>query len=136
LVHRLKYEGVLSAGRLLAAEGMAHLVPHDATALVPIPRTKWRAIRYGVDPAVVLADRLAELTGVPVAPSLRPSLYGRRHAGRVVGQRHVPVFALAVPPPPRSVLVDDVLTTGITLESAAHVLGGRATAAITATVSV
>jgi predicted amidophosphoribosyltransferase len=136
LVHRLKYEAVASAGYLLAAEGMAHLLPHDAAALIPIPRTTWRAIRYGVDPAVVLADHLAVLTGLPVVSSLRPALYGRRHAGRAVTQRDVPGFGAAGNAPSGAVLVDDVLTTGITLETAAAVLGGSVVAAVTATVSV
>jgi predicted amidophosphoribosyltransferase len=136
LVHRLKYEAVPSAGRLLATEGMAHLVPHDAAALIPIPRTRWRAIRYGVDPAMLLAEQLADLTGLPLAKSLTPALFGRRHAGRVVSQRDVPAFGARDIAPARAVLIDDVLTTGITLETAAAALGGAVVAAVTATVSV
>ena len=136
LVHRLKYEAMASAGHLLAAEGMAHLVPHDAAALTPIPRTRWRTIRYGVDPAAVLADHLAALTGLPVVESLSPALYGKRHAGRGMSQRDVPVFGVTGDTPTGAVLVDDVLTTGITLETAAFALRGRVVAAIAATVSV
>ena len=136
LVHRLKYEAVSAAGRLLAAEGLAHLVPPDGAVLVPIPRTTWRTIRYGVDPAAVLAAHLAALTGLPVIESLRPAVYGRRHAGRVVSQRDAPVFGVTGDTPPGAVLVDDVLTTGITLETAARVLGSAVVAAVTATVSV
>ncbi len=136
LAHRLKYEAVESAGRLLASEGMAHLVPPDALALIPIPRTRWRAIRYGVDPAVLLAEHLGALTGLPTVMSLRPAVYGRRHAGRMVSQRDAPVFGVTGTVPPGAVLVDDVLTTGITLETAAAALGGAVAAAITATVSV
>ena len=35
LVHRLKYEAMPAAGRVLAGEGMAHLVPPEAKALIP-----------------------------------------------------------------------------------------------------
>jgi predicted amidophosphoribosyltransferase len=136
LVHRLKYEGITAAGRLLATEGMAHLLPPDARALVPVPRTRLRAVRYGVDPAAVLGHHLSALTGVPVVHALSPALYGRRHAGRVVSQRDAPVFGLARPTPANSVLVDDVLTTGTTLEAAAAALREAAAAAVTATVSV
>ncbi len=136
LVHRLKYEAVVAAGQILAAEAMAHLLPHDARALVPIPRTRWRTIRYGVDAAAVLADQLSGLTGVPALTVLTPALYGRRHAGRVLSQREVPMFGLAGRVPAGAVLVDDVLTTGSTLEAAAATLGGNVSAAITATVSV
>jgi predicted amidophosphoribosyltransferase len=115
---------------------MAHLLPQDAGALVPIPRTRWRAVRYGIDPAVVLAHHLSALAGLPVVPVLRPVLYGRRHAGRVVSERDVPVFGLNGSTSADSVLVDDVLTTGTTLEAAAATLGVSVTGAITATVSV
>lgn len=136
LVHRLKYEGMAAAGRVLAGEGMAHLVPHDATALIPIPRTTWRTIRYGVEPARQLAEHLSALTGVPVVTPLRPGFYSRRHAGRVAGRRDMPVFGVTGAAPERAVLIDDVLTTGLTLETAAHALVGGVVAAITATVSV
>ena len=136
LVHRLKYEAMASAGRLLADEGMAHLVPPDAAALIPVPRTRWRTIRYGIDPAALLAGRLALLTGLPVVESLGPALSGRRHAGRVVSQRVAPAFTVTGGIPEGGVLVDDVLTTGITLETAATALGASVMAAVTATVSV
>lgn len=136
LVHRLKYEAIIAAGHLLAAEGMAHLMPHDARVLVRVPRTRWRTLRYGVDPTAVLADRLSALTGVPVVDALVPPMFGRRHAGRGVSQRHAPTFSRSAEPPPGAVLLDDVLTTGTTLEAAAAALGGRAVAAITATVSL
>ena len=126
----------MSAGRLLADEGMAHLVPPDATALIPIPRIRWRAIRYGVDPAAQLAARLGVLSGLPVVETLVPALYGRRHAGRVVSQRVAPAFTVAGDVPSGSILIDDVLTTGITLETAATALGAPVVAAVTATVSV
>lgn len=136
LVHRLKYEAVLPAGTVLADEGMAHLMPPDAEVLVPIPRTRWRTIRYGVDPALTLALRLRDVTGMPVVEALGPALYGRRHAGRMVSERVAPLFTARGHVARNAVLVDDVLTTGITLETAAAVLGRSAIAAVTATVSV
>lgn len=136
LVHRLKYEAMPAAGRVLACEGMAHLVPHDAAALIPIPRTRWRAIRHGVEPALLLAGHLSALTGVPLAMPLRPVFYSRRQAGRVAGQRDRPVFGVSGAAPAGAVLVDDVLTTGMTLETASAALHGVVVAAITATVSV
>ncbi|MGB5188022.1 MAG: hypothetical protein WBO84_12955, partial [Acidimicrobiia bacterium] len=50
LVHALKYRAVVAAAGPLA-DAMAERLPSAATALVPIPRARLRAFRYGVDPA-------------------------------------------------------------------------------------
>ena len=136
IVHRLKYDGIEAAGRFLAHDGMAHLVPPDARALVPIPRIRWRTMRYGIDPAAALAEWLATLTGVPVVAALIPAWFGGRHAGRDAAGRTAPVFERAAAVIRDGVLVDDVLTTGGTMESAAATLGSGVIAGVTATVSV
>lgn len=131
LVHRLKYEGQLGAADQLAA-AMAPLVGL-ATGLVPIPRTILRRHEFGVDPARELAQRLARLTGVEVFHVLRAAPMAPIHAGRSRDERAAPRLRVVRPPPSGVVLVDDVVTTGITLATAARVLGGSARAAVTAT---
>ncbi len=136
MVHRLKYEGIEAAGWFLAVEAMAHLVPTEARSLVPVPRTRWRLIKYGIDPGVTIARQLSALTGLPVVQCLRPAFVARRHAGRAGHERVAPVFERVGGLSDGAVLVDDVLTTGVTLEAAAAASGGRTLSAVTATVSV
>lgn len=131
LVHRLKYHGDPAAARILA-EAMAPLVPHDATALVPVPRARLRTWRYGVDPALELARALA-VSGIGVARVLRADWWWPGHAGRTMERRHPPRFYVRSAVPPGSVLVDDVVTTGGTLGAASDALGGAVRRAVTAT---
>ncbi len=128
LVHRLKYDGVVAAARLLAGS-MAPLVV-GASALVPVPRTVVRRHRYGIDPGIELAHALKALTGIPVEASLIPEVAARARAGRVRTDRREPGFRLRGPVVPGAVLVDDVITTGGTLGHVAGLTGvGRAVTA-------
>jgi len=133
LVHALKYRGVVAAAGPLAA-AMADRLPATATALVPIPRARFRAFRYGVDPAAVLAAAIAHRTGVPVVAGVRPRWWWRRHAGRTRSQRSAISFAATGEPVPQgAALVDDVLTTGATARAAAVALRGLPTLVLVAT---
>lgn len=122
LVHRLKYEGVIDAAVPLA-EAMAGSLPADATAVVPVPRAVGRRIRYGVDPAQVLAELVAAHRGIPLVAALRPGLWWARHAVRRPDRRLDPKFGLRLAPPAGAVLVDDVVTSGATIGAAAAVTG-------------
>ncbi len=133
LVHVLKYRGVVAAARVLAETTSPEL--QQGAVLVPVPRVTWRRVRYGIDPALELAGAVAAVTGSRVLRLLGPPLWGRRRAGHDHGT--APRFRLrspSEPPGSRShvILVDDVVTTGATLQSAARTVGGCA-GALTAT---
>ena len=128
LVHRLKYYADLGAGRVLA-DLMRPLVA-DAPCLVPVPRAMARRLRFGIDPARWLSERLSVLTGVAVANALVPGIWWPRRAGAT--DRTRPVLTRRGPVGPDAVLVDDVVTTGATIDTAARLLGS--TAALAATV--
>lgn len=122
LVHLLKYQALRPAAQLLA-EFMVEAMPADVAALVPVPRATLRRVRYGCDPAVVLARAVGAASGVPVNEALRPHIWWPAHAGQRRSARRVPGFRAIAPLAEGSVLVDDVLTTGATLEAAGEVAG-------------
>ena len=133
LVHALKYRAVVAAAAPLA-DAMADRIPRTTTALVPIPRARLRAFRYGIDPAAVLADAVGQRTGLPVVTGIRPRWWWRPHAGRNREERSFIVFEATGHPVPRgSALVDDVLTTGATAIAAAAALRGLPTLVLVAT---
>jgi predicted amidophosphoribosyltransferase len=128
LVHRLKYHPVVGVAEYLAA-AMAERAD-GIDALVPVPRASLRRWRSGVDPASELAGAVGRILGRPVVHALAAPLWWPRHAGRE-RERRAPVrFRAAVVPDGALALVDDVVTTGTTLQSAATVLGAPALAVV------
>ncbi len=131
LVLALKYRAMPGAATLLAT-GMVARLPAGAQVLVPVPRARLRVWRHGVDPARELAAALGRVAGVPTMPALVAAWWWPPHAGRDRSARDPPRF-VARHGVAGAVLVDDVLTTGATLEAAARAIGPGVIGAVTAT---
>jgi len=130
LVHRLKYSGLAAAAGPLG-RAMAALLPSDVAALVPVPRVTARRWSYGVDPALELARVVGRQAGVPVVDALSAAVWVRHRAGGAGRRRGVPSFSRIASVPAGAVLIDDVVTSGVTLSRAGDASGVRR--AITAT---
>ena len=132
LVHRLKYHGLAGAADVLA-EAMAPLVAAGTKAIVPIPRAWVRRVAYGVDPAWELSWRLGRLTGIPAIRALSGDLWWPRHAAAGRADRTIPRFLRRRVLPRHIALVDDVTTSGRTVEGAVAAIPGHIASVVTAT---
>jgi ComF family protein len=141
IIHALKYERRRSIaaplGALMRATGARVL--QGADLVIPVPLHPRREFQRGFNQARDLASHL----GLPVAPLLKRVVHTRSQIDLPKDQRRANVkgaFALTVPGsrlpvPGVVVLVDDVATTGATLDACAVVSkqsGVREVRAITA----
>ena len=134
LVVTLKHDGRLVVARTMAAHIVAGapvgLLAAPAV-LVPAPADPWRGRVRGFDHARRLADAIGVRTGLPVVPCLRrarPSAAqaSRSRSARLRAGEDARIVADGTAGS-RVVLVDDVHTTGATLDACARALRAAGT---------
>jgi competence protein ComFC len=128
--HAFKFEGMQNLKKEMVFKVMAAIPDHfwrDVQALVPVPLSPERERERGYNPAILLSDEVSKKISIPVQNLLEKvrstppqmslnreqRIHNPRGAYRMVQWKGMPV---------KVVLIDDVLTTGSTLEECAKVL--------------
>ena len=135
IVHALKYDG-WTATAIGIAERMSRLpwpadVILERTALVPVPLARQRERERGFNQSTLLAAELGKRWSIPVwdsvvvrgrATQTQTRLTPSERSGNVAGAFHATAAARATLRGAHLVLVDDVITTGATLNACAETL--------------
>ncbi|WP_375594333.1 ComF family protein [Algihabitans albus] len=127
--HADRTEAAPAFARWMARAGAAQLEACDL--IVPVPLHRWRLLRRRYNQSALLALQLGRLSGKPVAPDLLRRRRNTPSQGRLSrAQRQQNVRGAFTVAPGRVsevtgngiLLIDDVLTTGATVEACARVL--------------
>ena len=133
LVHQFKYADRHDArtlyGRWLAEAG--HSLTQGIDVVVPVPLSRWRLLSRRFNQAAILAQELSRRTGLAVDVGLlRRRRFTRSQVGLTRDERRRNLAGAFVVPRQRRasvhgrnvLLIDDVITTGATVEACARVL--------------
>ena len=124
LIHAFKYAG---AKYLAESLGAFLPTPPDADWIIPVPLHPFRRRQRGYNQSLLLAQHLSRTTGIPLQPRAltrirnTPSQTQRTHAERPGNVRDAFLAGRGLQGS-HILLVDDVITTGSTLDACALAL--------------
>lgn len=125
LVHRLKYESVRAAAVPLAAQ-MAFLPSGEEEIIVPVPTDPGRERRRGFNQSALLAEHISRTLGMRVEKALVRVETRRPQTGLSAAARRENLAGCMAASEAvngkRVLLVDDVVTTGATVQEAVRAL--------------
>ena len=138
MIHALKYRGHAEVGEMLGrmAGRRYPMLSREYDLIVPVPLHPRKQRERGYNQALLIARGLSHVTGIPVCEALIRSTYTESQTGQSYVERKTTMtgrFALqsaAHPAGVRILLVDDVLTTGATVQAAAEPLAAASAAKI------
>lgn len=127
LIHLLKFERAKASQEIIAAAMVEILPKRTSTIIVPIPTASSRKRQRGYDQSVLIAKRISTITSLPLERFI--SRIGQsRQVGSLKTERLLQLRDAFLVNKPEQIkgahiiLIDDVMTTGATLEAAATVL--------------
>ncbi len=139
LAHFLKYEEMTSVGVELGRRLSVRLSGAQHDAIIPVPLNRRKERERGYNQSDFLADGLSELLNIPVyRDAVRRVKYTVTQTHLNAEQRKENIaeaFSVAAPELIRGkniIIVDDVITTGSTIQELAKVLKDAGAGAITA----
>lgn len=132
MIHQYKYNGVKDLGKTFAFWLYQFLPLPEIDALTYIPIHQKRFDERGYNQAKIIAVELAKLLNKPVLPILKRTINREKQAlsknAQERTEKAADIFALQGPiiawqqKYPRLMIVDDVITTGATINQAAKLL--------------
>lgn len=143
LAHALKYSGFLSVGTMLGERLGDEIMRSGLTAdlILPMPLHKAKQRERGFNQAEVIARAVSRRTGIPVDRRLlrrvrntgsQTKLHREERTENVAGAFRIEPEGWPVLRKKSCILIDDVITTGATIISAAAELRSAGAASVTA----
>ena len=130
LIHKFKFADTPELARPFAALAAPLLdeLPRPPDLIIPIPLQPIRAIRRSYNQSALLAELIAHARGIPLSTALKRRIAFTHQSALGRRERHTTLknaFRIAGHPDlagKHILLVDDVMTTGSTLDAAARLL--------------
>lgn len=141
LIHGFKFQHSLTCGRVLSSwfvDKHRHLTIDKPHLILPVPISSWRFATRHYNQAAVLAKNIGEALNIPICHhwAIRSGLSTQHHLNKhdrlqharkvfTLSSKCIDDFLASLPKLTRIAIVDDVITTGVTVNALASLLKSR-----------